>query len=328
MTFEDLRLLASGFQPSKLFLTAVDLGVFESLAGSERSAAELAAAIGAESRATEIACNALVAMGILELGEGGYRNAEVARRFLDPAAPEYRGSFLKHLHATWEDWDALEDTWRTGRAPATRKNQRLPSSMEGVRHFILGMENLTRELAPKLAARLPLVGVTKVLDLGGGPGNYSLAFAQREPAAEVVHFDLPDPSTVARGFVAGKPGAERVVFLEGDFLTSPLGEGYGLVWASQILHALGEVELRRLLERIAAAMVQGGVLAIHDHFLNPDKVSPLPAALFGVHMLAATRGGRTHSFEEMEGWVDGVGFTPEQRIDYGGASRVLLARKR
>jgi SAM-dependent methyltransferase len=328
MTFEDLRLMASGFQPAQLLLTALELGVFDALGEGACGAERLAADLGVDPRATGIACNALVALGVLEADAGGYRNAAVARRFLVSASPEYRGSILRHIHATWEDWGELAETWRSARSLQARRDQQLPSSADGVRNFILGMENLTRELAPQLAERLPVAGRRRILDLGGGPGNYALAFALREPAAEVVHFDLEPTSVVAREFLAGRPGSERVTFRVGDFLSDPLGDGYDLVWASQILHMLGEVDLRRLLARIAGATVAGGVLAIHDHFLNVDQVSPPSAALFGVHMLAATRGGRTYSFEELQAWLPGAGFAPGERLDYGGASRVLLARRR
>ncbi|HSH70198.1 MAG TPA: class I SAM-dependent methyltransferase [Deferrisomatales bacterium] len=326
MTFEDLRFLAAGFQPAQLLLTALELGVFDALGAGARSREQLAADLGVDLRATGIACNALVSLGLLEVDDGGYRNAAGAQRFLCSASSEYRGSILRHIHATWEDWGALADTWRSARSLQARKDQQLPSSDAGLRHFILGMENLTRELAPQLAARLPVARCRKILDLGGGPGNYALAFALREPAAEVVHFDLEPTSAVAREFLSGRPGSERITFRAGDFLQTSLGDGYDLVWASQILHQLGEADLQRLLARIGSAMAPGGVLAIHEHFLNADKVSPRSAALFGVHMLAATRGGRTYSFEELEGWLPAAGFGPTERIDYGGASRILLAR--
>ncbi|MDF1555266.1 MAG: class I SAM-dependent methyltransferase [Deferrisomatales bacterium] len=328
MTFDDLRLLASGFQPAKLLLAALELGVFDALGDGARSAEQLAAGLGADPRATGIACNALVALGVLEPHAGGYRNAPVARRFLVSDSPESQVSILRHVHATWEDWGALDQTWRSGRSlGADREQQQLPSSDAGVRDFILGMENVTRELAPQLAARLPVVGCRKILDLGGGPGNYALAFALREPAAEVVHFDLEATSAVAREFLDGRPGSERVTLRVGDFLHSPLGQGYDLVWASQILHMLGEADLQRLLVRVAAATAPGGLLAVHEHFLDAGKVSPRSAALFGVHMLVATRGGRTYSFEELEAWLPPAGFTPRERIDYGGISRVLLAER-
>ena len=38
----------------------------------------------------------------------------------------------------------------------------MPSSPERTRHFILGMENVTRELAPRIAELLPLAGARRL----------------------------------------------------------------------------------------------------------------------------------------------------------------------
>jgi len=327
MTFDELRVMAAGFQSAKLLLVALDAGVFDLLNDREASAAEVAQRCGADSRATRLILDALVGQGLLEQGAGGYRNAEPASRFLATPSPEYRGEILRHLHNTWEDWEGLGRTWKTGRPALQRKTPQLPSTEEGLRHFILGMENLTRDLAPLLAGQLPLEDKNRALDLGGGPGNYALAFVQRWPGLEAVHFDLAPTSRIAREFLEGKPAAERVVFLEGDFLTTPLGGGYDFVWASQIIHMLGEGEVQELLRRVSAALVPGGVLAIHDHFLESDRTRPPSAALFGVHMLVATERGRTYSFDEVEAWLQEAGIEPDGRLDYGGAARVLLGRK-
>ncbi|MBI5018517.1 MAG: methyltransferase domain-containing protein [Deltaproteobacteria bacterium] len=327
MTFDDLRALAAGFQPSQLLLTALELGVFDLVADGPRSVAEIARELDLDPRATEIAANALVALGLLELGPRGYDNTEAVARFLVRASADYRGSVLLHLHATWEDWAGLSETWRTGRPALRRKTQQLPSSPEGLRHFILGMENVTRELAPLLADRLPLAGCRRVLDLGGGPGNYALAFVRRWPNLHVAHFDLPPTSVIARDFLSGRDGAERISFQEGDFLTAPLGEGYDFVWASQIVHMLSEDEGRRLLGRVAQTLRPGGRVGVHDQFLEPSRTAPRGAALFGVHMLVATDGGRTYALDEVLGWLGDAGLVPESPLDYGGPSRVALARK-
>lgn len=327
MTFEDLRSMVAGFQPAKLLLEALDVGVFDLLEHGELGAAQVAQRFGLDSRATRLVLDALVGQGLLELGEGGYRNAEPARRFLARGSAQYRGEILRHLHNTWEDWNELGQTWKTGSPALRRKTQQLPSTPEGMRHFILGMENLTRDLAPRLAERLPLEGCARALDLGGGPGNYALAFVQRWPGLEAVHFDLGPTSEIAREFLRDKPGAERISFLEGDFLTSPLGEGYGFVWASQIIHMLGEEEVQALLGRIAAALAPGGAIGVHDHFLEPERTHPPSASLFGVHMLVATERGRTYSFEEVEAWMRAAGIEPRERLEYGGPARVLLGRR-
>lgn len=328
MTFDELRALAAGFQPAQLLLTALDLGVFDLLADGPKSAVQIAAALGLDPRATEIAANALVAFGFLRLGPEGYANDEPSARFLVRRSPDDRGEILRHLQASWEDWAELAQTWRTGKPALRRKTQQLPSSAEGLRHFILGMENVTRELAPLLAERLPLESCRTVLDLGGGPGNYALAFAQRWPALWVAHFDLPPTSAIAREFLAGRGGAERISFREGDFLAAPLGEGYDFVWASQVIHMLGEADVRLLLKRVADALAPGGRVGVHDQFLESSKTAPRAAALFGVHMLVATDGGRTYSLDETVRWMEEAGLAAEAPLEYGGPSRVALARKK
>lgn len=327
MEFEELRLLATGFQPSKLLLTALDVGVFDLLGHGPLTGAEVAQRFGLDSRATVLVLNALVGLGVLAREGERYRNAEGAGRFLSRGSPEYRGEILRHIHNTWEDWTALGQTWRAGRPDRSRKAAQLPSTPEGIRHFILGMADMTRELAPRLADRLPLAGKSRLLDLGGGPGNYALAFAARWPDLRVVHFDLPAASEIAREFVGGRPGSDRVEFREGDFLVSDLGAGYDFVWASQIIHMLGEDEVQTLLVRTAQALAPGGLVGIHDHFLDPGGTHPPSASLFGVHMLAVTDRGRTFTFEEVEDWLRFAGFQPASRLEYGGPARVLVAEK-
>lgn len=328
MTFDDLRTLAAGFQPAQLLLTALRVGVFEALAGGPRSAEALGASLGLDVRATEVASNALVALGLLQLTPSGYVNDEPAARFLVPGSPEYRGEILRHLHAGWEDWTELESTWRTGVPALRRKRQPLPSTSEGLRSFILGMENVTRDVAPLLAGRLPLEGCRRALDLGGGPGNYALAFVRRWPGLEVVHFDLPETSAIAQEFVAGKDGAERISFLQGDFLADPFGEGYDFAWLSQVIHMLREDQVRELFGRVGRSLSPGGLLAVHDQFLEPSKTAPRAAALFGVHMVVVTDGGRAYSLEETSRWLADAGLACEPCLDYGGPSRVALARRR
>jgi SAM-dependent methyltransferase len=327
MTFDELRVLAGGFQPAQLLLTALDLGVFDLLAGGPKDEEEIARVLGLDPRATEIAANALVAFGLLHHGPEGYANDEPSARFLVRGSPDYRGEILRHLHASWEDWAELGQTWRTGKPALRRKTHQLPSSPEGLRNFILGMENMTRDLAPLLAERLSLGGCRRALDLGGGPGNYSLAFTRRWPGLRVVHFDLPPTSAIAREFLAGQEGADRISFMEGDFLVAPLGEGYDFVWVSQVVHMFGDADVRRLLHRVADALAPGGRVGVHDHFLEPSKTAPRAAALFGVHMLVATQAGRTYALEEAQRWMQEAGLVPETPIDYGGQGRVALARK-
>lgn len=326
--FEDLRRLAAGFQPAKLFITALELGFFDALQGGGLTAVALAGNTGTDPRAAAIVANALVSLGLLTKKDGLYSNSEASARWLVKGAPEYRGSVISHLGNTWEDWADLADTIKTGTARCRRKKGDVPADPGHLEAFIMGMENITRDIAPLIAERLPLEGRKAILDVGGGPGNYCLAFARRAPDARVVHFDLPGPGAVARKFVAGQREGHRIEFVSGNFHMDSLGSGFDFVWLSQVIHMMGEDDVARLVKKTADAMLPGGVLAIHDHFLNDDMASPVQAAVFGVHMLAATTGGRTYSLSETEKFMEAAGLKPEGRIDYGGPARIVLGGKK
>lgn len=329
MTFDEMRKLAGGYQPAKLFLTAVRVGIFDELGEGPRRADVLAKALGLDARATSIVCDGLAALGLLSKAGDDYSNSPEAARYLVRKSADYRGSVINHMNAGWEDWADLEATLRTGVARCQRKEKELPSDEEGLRDFILGMENITRDIAAKIAELLPLEGKKAVIDLGGGPGNYALAFARRAPGAKVYHFDLPRTSQVAREFIAGREEGGRIEFIEGDLLSDPLGGSYDLIFISQVLHMFGEPEVQKVVELCSKHLSSGGVLAVHEHFLDDAKTSPAPSALFSVHMLAVTKSGRGYSFSEIEGYMSRAGITPDRRIPVDGTpSRLLLGVKR
>ena len=82
----ELRKLLSGFQASRVILTANNFMIFDLLISS-RSAAESAQALGTDVRATEILLDALTGLGLLKKSGGKYRNAPIANRLLVSNAP-------------------------------------------------------------------------------------------------------------------------------------------------------------------------------------------------------------------------------------------------
>jgi hypothetical protein len=79
--------LASGFMAAKHLFAANELGLFEALADSPADLDALAARTGLTRRAARISADAMVALGLLELQDGTYRNGEAATRFLAGPGP-------------------------------------------------------------------------------------------------------------------------------------------------------------------------------------------------------------------------------------------------
>ena len=110
--------------------------------------------------------------------------------------------------------------------------------------FIAAMHNRGGVDADGLAARLPLAGLKRVLDVGGGSGVYAMGMCRAEPGLEVVVLDLPKVVPITARYVAEAGLSDRITTKAGNFNSDDWGAGYDLVLLSAIVHMLGPEEKR------------------------------------------------------------------------------------
>jgi len=221
-------------------------------------------------------------------------------------------------------------TWRgwCGGAELVREAVILHDQEEWNRDFIRGMDDVTLELAPQVVAQLELGGARRLLDVGGGPGTYARAFLATHPQLEdVTIFDLPSALAVAAERLEGCARRADVQLLAGDFHSDPLGNGYDAIWISQVLHSQDEAGCIALLSKAAEALLPGGMLMVHEFLLDDNRVQPLTAALFAVHMLVMTAGGRAYSGTEIAGWMRDCGLAAVEVRKVSDDTGVVLGRK-
>lgn len=325
-SFRDLLRLAHGFELAKVFFTANDLDLFSRL-GVGRESADLAFELGVDGRALGLLLNALTAMGLLEKADDCFRNTPVANEFL-VQGKNYRGSIFRHIHHCWEAWNDLPQVLRTGHPTTPREAAILGEREDWTRDFIRGMDDVTRDLAPQVARQLDFGDARVLLDVGGGPGTYAAAFLAAHPGLhEVRLIDLPGALAVGRERLAARGLLDKVRLIEGDFCVNELGSGVDVVWISQVFHSRDEEGCRMLVEKAWRALNPGGMLAVHDFLLDEGKTAPLSAALFAVHMLVMTEGGRTYSGGEISAWMEELGFIRPEVRRVSEETAVVLARK-
>lgn len=188
----------------------------------------------------------------------------------------------------------------------------LKSAMEesvAARHFTLALAGRAKNVAPILAANLPLPGVRRLVDVGGGTGIYSIALLRANPELRAVVWDRPEVLRIAGEFAAQSGVADRLELIPGDFFTDPFPAGADAVLFSNILHDWAVPECQRLLQRASAALPPGGRLLVHDVFLDDDLGGPLAAALYSANLFAVTE-GRLYSVGEVRSWLTAMGLTP------------------
>jgi SAM-dependent methyltransferase len=298
---DDLMALGNGYQRAMTLFAALKLGVFRGLATGECDAVTLARRIGADPGKLSILLDALAVLGLVGKKGNRYRNARVARDLLLTGPRSMESILLHHLDG-WGEWGRLSATIRAARAPVGGADGGYQEN------FIRGMEENARKRAASVARRFPLRAGDRLLDLGGGPGTYAVAWAQAYPRAEISVFDTPGTLRVARKILREKGAEERIRLMEGDFLKDPLGGPYDFIWISQILHAFPEADCRKLLRKARAALAPGGRAAVQEFLLAEGKTSPPGPVFFSVHMVAVTEGGRAYTAKEVAGMMRSAGF--------------------
>ncbi|MCG6954786.1 MAG: methyltransferase domain-containing protein [Gemmatimonadetes bacterium] len=317
---EDLHQSINGFRDSRAILTAVELDLFTVLGGGG-DAPGVAERLGADPRATEALLNALVAIGLLEKSQGTFTNGPVAARyFVEGAEHDSRAAIMHTVHL-WPRWSTLTECVREG----TSVKRARPD--EWTEAFIAAMHKNAAFRAPMVVRAVDMDAVRRVLDLGGGSGAYSIAFAQagEDVAAEV--FDLASVLPITQRHIdeAGLTG--RVTTRVGDLHDDDYGTGYDLVFLSAICHMNSPAENRAMLAKAFRALEPSGRVVIQDFILGPDKTGPKTGALFALNMLVGTRGGSSYSESEYAAWLEEAGFRDVRRVPLPGPTDLVIAQR-
>ena len=325
LTPQPIMDLATAFQRSRVLLTAWELGLFTALAEEPRTAGEVAASIGTDTRATDRLMNALCGLGLLEKRDGRFTNSAVAARFLVKGRPDYAAG-LGHTNNLWTTWSALTETVRSG-APPPRPSVGERGD-EWLRPFIAAMHWRARWSAPAVVGELDLTGVSRVLDVGGGSGAFAMAFVKAGAGISAVVFDLPAVVPLARGHIQTEGFMARIDTVAGDYLTDELPGGFDLVFLSAVVHSNSAAENERLIRNAAGAASRGGRVVVQDWLMSEDRTSPPAGALFALNMLVGTEAGDTYTEAEVRGWMEQAGLGPlESRHLRGGGGGLLIGWK-
>jgi hypothetical protein len=107
--------IGTGFMASKTLLSAVELGVFSTLANGAADLPTLQQKLGLHQRSARDFLDALVALDLLERKNGLYSNTVEADLFLDKAKPSYVGGLLEMANARlYRFWGSLTDALKSG----------------------------------------------------------------------------------------------------------------------------------------------------------------------------------------------------------------------
>ncbi len=304
-TFDDFRNVAQLYQYSRAILTALELDLFTAIGARARPIAALARRLRADRRGLDILCRNLAALGLLVKRGSSYRNTPLARTELNRRSPAYRGAYLDLITNHWDDFTQLTASVRSGK-PLDADESESPAWR---RSFTWAMHYRSREQAKMVARFLDLRKARTLLDLGGGPGTYAMAFLAANPALRATVADRPAALKVAREIAKTHPARAGLSFAPLDFMNDPLPGRYDVVWLSNIIHIYAPAQNVGLFRKIRQALTPGGRLIIHDSFLtDPQGLYPIDTTAFALTMLLFTDTGNTYAAQDVMQWLRKAGY--------------------
>jgi 2-polyprenyl-3-methyl-5-hydroxy-6-metoxy-1,4-benzoquinol methylase len=301
--------LALAYRSSMVLFAASELDVFSQLASGPKSSDDVARACGSHAEATRLLLDACVADGLLDRDGSTYSNSAVAAAFLVKGQPAYIGNGMKYAEDLYPAWGQLAEHVRSGK-PVMVPEEILGNDPEKTRAFIYAMHERARGIGSVLPSGINLAGRRHLLDVGGGPGTYSISLVKSAPGLRSTILDLPAVLEISKEIVAANGCSDRIDTRPGNYLTADFGSGYDAVLLSGMMHREQPEACQLLLRKAFAALDAGGIVIVSDVFFDDEaRTEPPFATFFALSMALTAVHGTTHSKLHMARWMTDAGFS-------------------
>lgn len=300
--------LASAFYGSQVLFSAADAGVFAALAdGHQATAPELADQCEANCRGMTLLLDASVALGLLEKEGDAYRNSAEAEAFLVPGRPGDLTRAIRYNRDVYQAWGQLPELVRNGK-PVESPEIHLGDDADRTRVFVESMHARAKAIGGAVVPKVDLTDARRILDVGGGPGTYSVLLAQRYPELRCTVMDLPGVVAVAGELIAEQGMSDRVETLAGSYREDAFPGGNDAVLLFGMLHQESPESIRAILRKAYDALNPGGRVFVMDVMTDATHAKPVFSALFAVNMALTSEDGWVFSSQELRGWMTEAGF--------------------
>jgi 2-hydroxy-4-(methylsulfanyl)butanoate S-methyltransferase len=277
--------LTYGFIASKALFVALDLDLFTKIAMGTRTVPDLARATGTAPNRLRTLLTSLKTVGLVSEADGNFANAPATATFLvSGAAGDFRdyvrvvnGGFL------YEGLRHLEKSMRGERVfPDKGFYEGIVYSEGGVGGPAFSSAQHAGSLGPArlMARQVDLAGATKLLDVGGGSGAYTLAFLKHNPKLRATILDFPETTQTARRYASEAGLSDRVAHVEGNAITTEWPGEQDVVLMSYIWSAVGGDDIPTLARRAFTALRPGGLVLVHDFMVDDRHEGPVFAAWY------------------------------------------------
>jgi len=331
-TPDSILQIGLGFWGSKVLLSAVEIGLFTTLAEGPADLTSLSKRLALHDRGARDFLDALVALKMLDRKDGLYSNTPTTALFLDRTKPSYVGGLLEMANARlYESWGRLTQALKTGRSQSEAKDAEdlfaaLYADPAKLRGFLEAMSGVSLGAAQAIAEKFSWKDYKTFVDVGPAQGMVPVTLAQHHPHLKGIGFDLPAVKPIFEEFVAKNGLSARVTFEGGSFFTDALPKA-DVIIMGHILHDWNLEEKRMLLAKAHAALDTGGALIVYEALIDDERRENAFGLLMSLNMLIETLGGFDYTGADCQGWMREAGFSSTSVTHLVGPDSMVVAIK-
>lgn len=321
--------MATGFWLSQAIYVAAKLGIADLLKDGPQSCVVLAASTHSDNASLYRLMRALSSVGIFkQLNNGRFALSDVAQNL----RTDVHGS-LRHMVITlgeihYQACGNLLHSVQTG-SPAFDQVfgeslfDYLRQNVNAADAFHRGMANVSSILAYAVLMAYDFAGISSIVDIGGGHGEFLEKILQFNAHVAGTVFDTPSTIEGAKQRLRNSACARRCSYVAGDFFASvPKGaEAYLLCG---VIHDWDDRRAATILKNCREAMMKNGRLLLVD-MVVPEAPSASFIKLLDLNMLVMT-GGRERTKAEFAALLDDAGYKLTRIIPTMGPQSIVEAR--
>ena len=321
----------TAYQRSEAIKSAVELDLFTAIGEGNQTAAEIAARCDASERGTRILCDYLTMIGFLTKDGKSYGLTQDSAVFLDKRSPAYMGGATEFILSDhiMEGFKHLTESVRKGGTATSEAGTLAPEHPVWVK-FARAMAPMMHPVAQGIAQLVDPEAnrKIKVLDIAASHGLFGLAFATRNPQAEIVGVDWANVLELSKENAKAMGVADRHSTIPGSAFEVDYGNAYDVVLLTNFLHHFDPPTNEKLLRKVHAALAEGGRAVTLEFVPNDDRVSPPGVAGFSLTMLAGTPSGDAYTFAELDGMFKNAGFAKSEIHEIPPAIQQLIVSQK
>ena len=301
--------MASAFYDSCVLFTASDLGVFATLAKlGKANVATLANELKLDPRGARLLLDAATTLDLLEKDGDQYSNTQETNIFLVPGSPGDLSGAIRYNRDVYAAWGDLKNLATTGK-PVEKPELHLGDDADRTRTFVMSMHYRALGIGQAVVPMLDFSTCKKILDVGGGPGTYSVLIARSNPDVNCTVLDLPEVAKIAAELIEQQGMADRVKTLPGSYRTIDFPQDNDAVNFFGVLHQESPESILDQFKKAYDSLNDGGTINVMDMMTDHTHTQPKFSALFAVNMALTTDNGWVFSDSQVKGWLTEAGFT-------------------